>query len=812
MKISLKWLSEYVNVEEFFDTPEKLSDILTQAGLEVDAIVNQRQQFQNIVIGHVKELGRHPDADKLTVCQVDAGEGSLRQIICGAKNHKQGDKVVVTLPGAVLPGDFKIKDSKIRGIESKGMLASESELGLSDEAEGILILPEDAPVGKSFAEYHGLDDVQFEISVTANRADCLSHLGLAREVACLLGRENCMPNSEVETEGSKTSGAVSLSVENPAACPRYAGRLIEGIKVGPSPVWLKNRVEAAGMNSINNIVDVTNYVMLEMGQPLHAFDLSFLKGAEIIVRDSKAGEKFETLDGTQLELSGEELVICDAEKPVALAGVVGGKNSGVTEETKDVFLEAAFFTNETVRHTSRRFGIETESGQRFARGTDPDGVLLAMDRAAQLIQKVAGGEIGSDHLDNYPKPVVRQPISIETAMVAERMGYDVSDEAFADWMTRLGCKVETKGSGAFEVLAPPYRWDLFSAIDLVEEYGRLNGYDKIPETMPSLHTEPSDDMRDFSLINRLSDLLVREGFYEAVNYNFLSEDYQSSTLGGLEKFDKLGLKTQSEVVRVKNPLSEEYAAMRQSVLPSLLTNALHNYRHGHESGRLFELGHGFQVHVNEFTEIARVGFALWGDSKTLWGANDKPAAVFELKAAIERTASRLLIKSLDFRPLKEEDCPEMLHPKQAAGLFLEGRFVGFAGTLHPLLKSEMKLRHDIAVAEIDFASLMRGQPRVVKSASISVYPAVERDLSGMVPGSVTAAQVGKEIKKAGAPLVQSVRVFDLFEDDSMKDGERSLSFRMLCQKMDGTLSDDELKGVQTKVVQALEKKLQVSLR
>jgi phenylalanyl-tRNA synthetase beta chain len=812
MKISLKWLSTYVKVDEFFEAPEKLSEILTQAGLEVDAVTNQRQQFQNIVVGHVTELGKHPDADKLTVCQVDAGEGSLRQIICGAKNHKQGDKVVVTLPGAVLPGDFKIKDSKIRGVESKGMLASESELGLSDEAEGILILPEEAPIGASFAEYYGLDDVHFEISVTANRADCLSHLGLAREVACLLGRVYEVPVADFEAKGRTTSESVSLTVENKKACPRYAGRLIENIKVGPSPAWLKNRVEAAGMNSINNIVDVTNYVMLEMGQPLHAFDLSFLQGAKVIVRDSKAGEKFETLDGTQLELSGEELVICDAEKPVALAGVVGGKNSGVTEDTKDIFLEAAFFTNETVRHTARRFGIETESGQRFARGTDPDAVLLAMNRAAELIQKVAGGNIASDFLDDYPEPVVRQLIQVKTEMVAERMGYDVDDESFADWMTRLGCQVNSTSAGAFEILAPAFRWDLMSAIDLVEEYGRLHGYDKIPETMPSLHTEPSDDMKDYSLINRLSDLLVREGFFEAVNYSFLESSYQNKTLGDLAKFDKLGLKTNSEPVSVKNPLSEEYGVMRQSVLPSLLTNALHNYRHGHKAGRLFELGHGFQKSDDGFSENTRVGFVMWGGEQSLWGAKTPVPSVFELKAAIQRTASRLLIKSLDFRPLKVEDCPELLHPKQAAGLFLEGRMVGFVGTLHPLLKSEMKLRHDIAISEIDFESLMRGQPRVVKSASISVYPAVERDLSVLVPGSVTAAQVSKEIKKAGAPLVQSVRVFDLFEDDNMKDGERSLSFRMLCQKMDGTLSDEELQGVQSKVVEALEKKLQVRLR
>lgn len=812
MKISLKWLHEYVDVNEFFENPQGLADLLTNAGLEVDSITNQREQFQNIVVGHIKEYGKHPDADKLTVCQLDAGEGSLRQIICGAKNHKQGDKVVVCLPGSILPGDFKIKDSKIRGVESKGMLASESELGLSDESEGILILPEDAPVGKSFAEYRGLDDVHFELSVTANRADCMSHLGLAREVACVLGRPYKVPAPKIETKGDKTSSQVKLTVKNSEACPRYAGRLIQGVKVGPSPAWMRTRLEASGMNSINNIVDVTNYVMLEMGQPLHAFDLNFLKGSEIIVRDSVSGEKFKTLDGTDIDLTGEELVICDAQKPVALAGVVGGLNSGVVDETKDIFLEAAFFTNERVRHTARRFGIETESGQRFSRGTDPEGVVNAMNRACELIQEVAGGKIGEDFLDDYPNPVKREPVLVKTSYVEERCGYPVADKDFSHWMTRLGCHVKEKAPDEFEILAPVFRWDLFVDVDFVEEYARLNGYDKIPETMPSLETEPAEDVKDFSLNNKLADLMVREGFFQAVNYNFLSEGYQSETLGDLQRFEKMGLQTAGESVEVRNPLSEEFAVMRKSVLPSLLANALHNYRHGTQIGRLFELGHGFEKKDGAYSQNTRLGAVVWGDTKTLWGSGKKRPAVFDLKAALVRTFERLQIKSVDFRELKPEDCPEMLHPKQAAGLFIEGRMLGFIGTLHPLLKSEMKLRHDLAVCEINFDGLMRGQPRIVKSSSISLYPAVERDLSVMVPASVSSVKVEKEIKKSGAPLVQSVELFDLFTDDKMEDGERSLSFKMVCQKMDGTLSDEELKGLQAKVLGSLEKKLNVTLR
>lgn len=812
MKISLKWLSEYVKVDEFFSKPQELADLLTNSGLEVDAVTNLKELYEHIVVGHVTELGKHPDADRLTVCQVNIGDKTLRQIVCGAKNHKQGDKVVVTLPGAVLPGNFEIKNSKIRGVESFGMMASESELGLSEESEGILILPADAPAGTSFAEYQGLDDVIFEVSVTPNRADCMSHLGLAREVACLLDRKWEGPNTKLKASGGSSKSFIQLNLKNSELCPRYAGRAIFGVKVGPSPSWLKSRLEAVDMNSVNNIVDVTNYVMLEMGQPLHAFDADEVSDKKIVVENSNMGETFTTLDGTEIQLTGEELTIRDGSRAVALAGVVGGKNSGVTEKTKDIFLEAAFFNNGGVRHTSRRFGIETDSAQRFARGTDPEGVLAAMNRACELIQQVAGGDIAKDYWDEYPKPFKHAVITVSLDYVQQRLGYSVEAADFKNWLLRLGCDVKEK-KGVFQVQPPAYRWDLFFDVDLVEEYARLHGYENIPEKMPALTSEPTSHAKSFQNENRMCDLLVREGFHQAVNYRFLNQEFQKQFLGDVSLLAQVGLSSVGDIIKVKNPLSEDLGVMRESLLPGLFQNAIHNYRHGKEFGRQFELDYIFGKNSkNEYAQSSRLSMIGWGQNPSVWNQKTERPVVYDLKASLERTCRRLNIKNIDWRAIAKEKVPEFLHPMQCAGAFIEGRLLGVVGSLHPALLAEHKIRHSMAVCDIDFEGLMRGQPRVVQSKSISKFPSVERDLAVVIPKNLQVSKVIQVIQKSGAPFVHSVEVFDVFQGGNLKDEERSVSFKMLCQKMDGTFSDDELKSLQAKVIQSLESKLKLSLR
>ena len=475
MKISLKWLNDYVDIKDYFRKPEELGEILTQAGLELEEITQQGKDLSHVVIGVILEKAKHPDADKLSVCRVTTGEGVVHQIVCGAQNHQANDRVIVALPGAVLPGGFAIKNSTIRGVESGGMLCSFKELGLPPKGDGIVILPGDAPIGKEYAEYAGLDDVNFELKVTPNRADCLSHYGLAREIACLLKKELKPINPVFKINSESTKKQIQLDVRAADLCLRYTGRYIKGVRVEPSPAWLKNRLESVGLNSINNIVDITNFVMMELGQPLHAFDATAIAGQTVIVDRATLGEKFTTLDGTELKFLGGELTIRDSERALCVAGTIGGMNSGVSGKTNSVFLESAYFLPMSVRKTSRSLGIDTDSAYRFSRGVDPEGALRALDRAVELMLQIAGGEAFSDHHDFYPAPVKKSAISIDIQTVTDRLGFEAQQEKFVDYMKRLGCEVELQNGGQFLVTPPTFRVDIDHEMDLVEEYARLEG-------------------------------------------------------------------------------------------------------------------------------------------------------------------------------------------------------------------------------------------------------------------------------------------------------------------------------------------------
>lgn len=835
MKISLSWLSDYVDVQEFFKTPDELSRLLTGAGLEVESVQDGAKQFQHVVVGQVVELGQHPKADKLTLCQVDAGEGKPRQIICGAKNHKQGDKVVVALPGAVLPGDFAIKISKIRDVESQGMLCSESELGFKDESEGILLLPKDAKVGQPFAEYYGLADVVFEINVTPNRADCLSHIGLAREISCLLDRPLRMPEgaqlksfagqastaqsgaagqtkniSTPKVSTRKTAESIKVQLKQADMCPRYAGRSVFGVTVGPSPEWLKLRLKSVGLNSINNIVDVTNFVMMEFGQPLHAFDAKEIRGAQITIDKAKAGEKFTTFDGTELTLKGEELTIRDQERAVALAGVIGGKNSGVTEATKEIFIEAAHFNPKSVRRAARANGLDTDSSHRFSRGTDPEAVLLAMNRAAALIQALAGGEIAPDHHDVYPTPVARKPITVRKKTLEDRLGYAVDMNEFTRWMKRLHCKLPAGAAttNEIQVEAPAFRFDLDQEMDFVEEFARLHGYDKIPETFPKLEQWPTDSALNFNNENRVAELFTHEGYFEARNYNFVSGKWQAS-LFNHEHLTALGLNVGGPAVDIRNPLSEETGQMRQSLLPGLLTNMLHNYHRGQLDGRLFEAGYVFAKQGDGYKESHRVAIISWGQNQSLWQKETHPV-IYEVKSAVEHVIQKLG-GSVLFKEMPKASAP-FIHPGQAALLFYEGRVIGFIGALHPAYRDEHKLRHEVAFAEIDIEALMRGQPRKPKLAKISKFSAVERDLALVMPAALAAGDVLREIQKAGVPLMQSVEIFDVYQGQGVAEGMKSVAFRMHFQDPEKTLAEEQLNQAVAAICAALDKKFQIKPR
>lgn len=809
MKISLKWINEYVDIKEYLSQPKELAQILTAAGLEVESIEDQSKNFQHVVIGHILEKGVHPNADRLSLCQVATGEGRLHQIVCGAQNHKQGDYVVVALPGAVLPGDFAIKQSKIRGVDSSGMLCSEKELGLKNESEGILILDSNAPIGKSFSEYMGLDDVLLELKVTPNRADCLSHFGLAREIASLLNKPCELKIKSLHESGASTKKSIALNVQS-ELCPRYAGRCIYNIKVKDSPDWMKKRLESLGMKSINNIVDVTNYVMLELGQPLHAFDMSELHGAQINVSLAKPQEKFISLDGTEKTLTGDELCIRDQDRIVALAGVVGGQNSGIKDTTQNVFLEAAYFISSSVRKTSRALNIETDSSYRFGRGVNPEAVALAMNRAAQLIQEVAGGEIGSEAYDHYPNAVQKNKISITSSFVAEKLGYSVSNEQLESYLKRLGCQLQN-GVGQELLVEPPlFRSDLTIEMDLVEEYARLHGYQHIPEKLPELREAPSADATPFKVEQRIRKYMTEFGYHQAVNYAFGSESWNQKILGDVQALSPFGLRSIAKPIRLVNPLNEELAFMRTSVIPSLMKNLSHNVHHSVSSGRLFELGFAHYEENQSYHQESRLGFVAWGAEDELWKRSSEVPQVFQLKSTVQNLMRKLQISRVQF--VSQKQVSEFLHPQQSAGIQVEGKFVGFVGTIHPSLAESLKIRCDVALCELNLDKLMQGQPRQLKYSKISRQPMVDRDLSLVMPLDLAVSDVESVIKQTAGNLLKNIQVVDVFKGGNLKPDQRSVSIRLQFQDQEISLEDKQINELRDKIVQTLNQKYSIQLR
>ncbi len=812
MKISLKWLQDFVDISDFLKKPDELGELLTRAGLEVEETVNRAKDYEAVVVGLILEKDKHPDADKLSLCRVTTGEGVVHQIVCGAQNHKANDRVIVALPGAVLPGNFAIKKAKVRGVESGGMLCSYKELGLAKESDGIAILNTDAPVGKSFAEYGGYDDVIFELKVTPNRADCLSHYGLAREIACILGRDLKPLQSRLSLSDNSTKKQIGLEVKNPDLCPRYAGRFVSGVTVKDSPEWLKKRLEAVGLNAINNIVDVTNYVMMEFGQPLHAFDAKFIEGRKITVATANPGEKFKTLDGTEVNLQGTELMIRDAQRSVAMAGVVGGQNSGVSAATSEVFIEAAYFMPMSVRKASRSHGIETDSAYRFSRGVDPEGVVRAMDRAADLIVQLAGGSAFGDHHDFYPNPVKKTAIEIAVQTVSDRLGYLAEEEKFVGFMSRLGCEVNG-GNGKYSVLPPSYRFDLEQDMDLVEEYARLNGYENIPESLPVFLESPAFHDKTFMLNMKLGQALRGQGYSQAFNYAFVGGLGQRKFLGGVESLRAAGLSVSEEGIKVMNPLNEEMDVMRSSLAMGLFKNLTMNFNHGNHEGRLYEVGPCFYKADSEYKETNRTGIIAWGHSSQLWAQTALHPLVFEVKAAVEVILKNHNISSYTWvSPQARGEVPSFLHSGQFAHLLVEGKKVGYLGTFHPVLLDEHKVRVPAAFAELDLDQLYKGQPRPYRFESLSKFPAVERDFAFVMSKSTKVGEVIKEIRKAGAGLLTKADIFDVYEGDKLEKGLKSVAIRLTFQDKNATLQDQQVVDVSQKIVESLKKQFGVALR
>lgn len=795
MKLSLKWLSDHIEVSDFFDQPMVLADKLTDAGLEVEEVTAQAENLKNVVVGQIDKLEKHPDADKLTYCDVNVGTEVLK-IVCGAKNHKQGDKICVAKVGAVLPGNFKIKKSKIRGVESFGMLCSPIEIGIGNEkADGILILPSDAPVGETFAKYYGLDDVTFEVNVTPNRADCLSHLGLAREVATLFARP--LKNKEVKKPSKfENKKSISIDLKNSELCPRYMGQMVYGVKVGPSPEWLVKRLESVGLNSINNIVDVTNFIMMDAGQPLHAFDAADINGGTIIIDNAVKGEGFISLDGTKYTLKGEELTIRDSKGPVALAGVIGGENSGVSEKTVDVFIEAAHFIPSGVRKTSRSLGIDTDSAYRFSRGTDVSRVNRCLDEAVELVMKVAGGTPNKEIVEEYPTKRELKTISVTQAYINQRLGFIVDKKEIESCFSSLGFEASSI-DGGWEVKPSSYRWDIVIKEDLVEEVGRIVGYNNIPEILPAVSDNPQNENSDYNNFKTMRQGLSGLGCNEVIHYNFYSSEQEASWGEGM--FLMMGVKGKG-IVNIQNPLSSDLSKMRTSMLPQFVSNYIRNWRLGTKSGKIFEIGKAHFKSESDtdlkYTENDQLCVGVWEEDKTAsetlevlmgilteffedWGVSKWKAEVLEDRAS------------------------DLVHPKLSAAIFAEGKELGYIYSMNPGVAKENKVPSNLCGFEIDLSKFLKGKPRPKKYKDFSRFPIVKRDFSVTLDQGFSYDEVFKKVKKTSGEFFKSLEVHDVYEGEKTPEGKMSVTFRGRFQAKDRTLSEDELKNMQKKILAEL---------
>ncbi len=795
MKFSLNWIQDFIDVSEFLKKPEELAQILTQAGLEVEGWEGCAE-LPYVVIGHIEKLEKHPDADKLTLCQVKVGEGDVRSIVCGAKNHKQGDKVVAALVGAVLPGDFKIKKSKIRGVESEGMLCSVSELGLAKSSEGIMILDSLAPVGESYWDYGKHADWVFEVNVTPNRADCLSHWGLAKELSCLLNKKLTPPKVEVKKEQLVAVNLPKVSIKADKHCPRYALAAAQGLEVGESPEWIKNRLEKVGLNPKNNLVDITNYVMMEVGQPLHAFDASEIQGNEIVIELSKEHENFETLDGQKLELTGQELMIRDSKKNLALAGIMGGLNSGVQDSTKSIYIESAYFKPGSVRKSARRFGIQSDSSYRFTRGTDPESVLMGIQRASYLYASL-GAKLSSDVTDIYPKAVEAKEIEVDLIKLNRRLGLDVSSVGFEDWCSRLRFKIldHNKETSIYKVLPPLDRQDMIYFEDVVEEMGRLEGYDNIPEVLPAMNEGITSDESEFTQEQVLADKIIRTGAKECYYYQFDSSKNLSELSLGKNELNSLGLFDSGEFVSLQNPLNEDMNIMRPSLLPQMFSSILKSQKRNIEKSYLFEIGSVFSQVEKSYKQSGRLCFGLWNHGSELHNVSVEP--VLQLKAKLEEVFQALGLKSWSWRSLKSEST--FFHPGQSVELIFQGKPAGVLGSVHPKWVEQFDGK-PLALAEFKldpFLSLVKR--KVVFKGFVSDYPGVERDMTVLVPKGESVELVSKALSKNAQPYLEKLWVTDVFDKG---DKGKSVSYRLRLSSKDKTLTDDELLPIQKKIEKA----------
>ncbi len=791
MKISENWLRTWVNPAVDSET---LSDQLTMLGLEVDELAPAAKPFTGVVVGEVLTVEQHPDADRLRVTTVNIGSGEPLQIVCGAPNVRAGMKAPVATIGAVLPGDFKIKKGKLRGIESQGMLCGASEIDLEDKIDGLLELPGDAPVGVNIREYLDLDDHVIDISITPNRGDCFSIRGIAREIGVI----NQLPVTAPEiTEVAASIADEKKVVVKTAGCPRYLGRVIKNVNTkAPTPEWIERALARSGIRQHSILVDITNYVLIELGQPLHAFDGGKVQGS-VHVRQATAAEKLVLLNEQEVELSDDVMVIADDEKALAIAGIMGGLSSSVTDETTEIFLESAFFAPLHIAGRARSFGLHTDASQRYERGVDFELPLIAMHRASQLIAELAGGEFGpitvAEKSELLPK---REAIELNQAQVDQLLGYKVESDFITDALTRLGCDVTVKAEGQWSVVPPSHRYDMAIYQDLIEEVARIHGYDNIKISLPVIDVKLAKHQDQFE-VAQLRQTLVTLGYQEAISFSFADAKLEKQ------------LNPTVNPLMLANPISSELAAMRSTLLSSLIPCVQYNINRQQNRVRFFELGLRFDYQnaqsIHDLKQIPTLALiAVGAKTAESWHGKAQPMDFFDLKGEVEEILAAGRVKVEYVRSERS-----WLHPGQSAEILVDGQSVGYLGRLHPSLEDELDLGMTW-VAELDQKAVL--QTYVSNFTELSRFPSVRRDIALLINDKINVSEIQGLIEKTGGELLDSTWLFDVYTGQGVEEGKRSLAFALLWQHPSRTLEDAEIKSGMDNILQVLENTYQATLR
>ena len=796
MNTSLSWIKTYV--PDLDVTAQEYTDAMTLTGTKVEGFTELDADLDKIVIGQIDKIEKHPDADKLIICQVNIGTESV-QIVTGAPNVKEGDKVPVVLDGGrvagghdgkMTPGGIKIKKGKLRGVESCGMMCSIEELGSTREMYpeapeyGIYIFPEDAVVGESAIKALGLDDVVFEYEITSNRVDCYGVLGIAREAAATFQKKFCPPIVEVKENDEKASDYVKVTVEDPELCPRYCARVVKNVKIGPSPKWMQRCLASNGIRPINNLVDITNYVMEEFGQPMHAYDLDTIANREIIVRRAGKDEKFVTLDGQERTMDENVLMICDGEKAVGIAGIMGGENSMITDDVKTVLFEAACFDGTSIRLSSKRIGLRTDASGKFEKGLDPNNAQAAIDRACQLMEELGAGEVVGGMVDVCNETREPSRVKFEPEKINKLLGTNLTKEEMLGYLGRVELAYDEKTD---EIVAPTFRQDIHCNADVAEEVARFYGYDKIPMTLPT--GEATTGKLPFKLrIQEVArDIAEYCGFSEGMSYSFESP----------KVFDKLCIPKDSDlrkVITISNPLGEDYSIMRTSTLNGMLASLSTNYNRRNKDVRLYELGNIYLPKSLPITELPdeRTMFTLG-----MYGNGD----FFDMKGVCEEFFEKIgMKKKVTYDPNSEKP---FLHPGRQANMIYEGKVVGYLGEVHPSVADNYSIGEKAYIAVIDILDVLEFAGFNHKYTGIAKYPAVTRDLSLVVPHAVLAGQIEEIFDQRGGNILESYQLFDIYEGAQIEKGFKSMAYSLVFRAHDKTLGENEISAAMKKIMNGL---------